>query len=230
MVGQSQSHALHNVGWLRAAVLGANDGILSTASLIAGVAASSASEGTILVAGLAGLVAGAMSMAAGEYVSVSSQSDAEEAALARKGGEIARAPREQLDRLAGIYVARGVTPELALQVATQMTAKDALSTHARDELGITEHSAARPVLAALSSAASFSVGGAVPLVAAILSPVEHIGWIVTIASLVCLGLLGAFGAKVGDADVAKPTGRILLWGALAMALTSAIGRLTGEVF
>ncbi len=229
MVGQSQSHALQNVGWLRAAVLGANDGILSTASLIAGVAASNAGEGAVLIAGLAGLVAGAMSMAAGEYVSVSSQSDAEAAALERKGDEIARGPREQIERLARIYVARGVAPELARQVAAQMTAKDALATHARDELGITEHSAARPVLAALSSAASFAVGGAVPLVAAILSPVEHIGWIVTIASLVCLGLLGAFGAKAGDADVAKPTVRILFWGALAMALTAGIGRLTGEV-
>lgn len=222
-----ENHLIERIGWLRAAVLGANDGIVSTASLIAGVAASNASSQAIVVAGIAGLVAGAMSMAAGEYVSVSSQSDTEAADLARETRELAEMPEAELQELTDIYVGRGVEPALAKQVAKQMMAKDALGTHAREELGITAHTQAQPVIAALTSAAMFSIGAAVPLVVALLSPAEKLVPVVTGASLVCLAALGAIGAKAGGADIVKPTLRVTFWGALAMALTALIGHLSG---
>lgn len=229
IIRHEETHIVARIGWLRAAVLGANDGILSTASLIAGVASSDATQSSILIAGLAGLVAGAMSMAAGEYVSVSSQSDAEAADLAREREELATMPVEELDELTNIYLQRGVAPQLARQVAEQMMAKDALGAHARDELGLSELTAARPVVAALASAATFSVGAAVPLAAAVLSPLGSTVWVVTAASLLCLAALGAIGAKAGGARVMTAVARVVFWGALAMALTAAIGRLTGTL-
>lgn len=222
-----ENHLIERIGWLRAAVLGANDGIVSTASLIAGVAASNASSQAIVVAGIAGLVAGAMSMAAGEYVSVSSQSDTEAADLARETRELAEMPEAELQELTDIYVGRGVEPALAKQVAAQMMAKDALGTHAREELGITSHTQAQPVIAALTSAAMFSIGAAVPLVVALLATADKLVAVVTGASLVCLAALGAIGAKAGGADIVKPTLRVTFWGALAMALTALIGHLSG---
>lgn len=218
-----ENHLVTRVGWLRAAVLGANDGILSTASLIVGVAAASSGRGEILVAGLAGLVAGAMSMAAGEYVSVSSQSDTEQADLARERAELREMPEAELDELARIYVGRGVEPALARQIAGQMMAHDALGAHARDELGITEISTARPVQAALTSAATFSAGAALPLAAAALSPLSATGIAVSAVSLLSLALLGAIGARAGGAGMLKPAVRVTFWGAAAMALTAAIG-------
>lgn len=222
-----EEHLVNRIGWLRAAVLGANDGILSTASLISGVAASNATSQSILIAGVAGLVAGAMSMAAGEYVSVSSQSDTEAADIERERRELEDMPAAELQELVDIYVKRGVDPGLARQVAEQMTAKDALGAHTRDELGITEQMVAQPVVAAFTSAATFSAGAAVPVVAAIVSPEPHVIWVVTITSLIALGVLGAIGAQVGGAGIARPTLRVLFWGALAMALTAAVGHLTG---
>lgn len=222
-----ENHLVSRIGWLRAAVLGANDGIVSTASLIAGVAASNAAHGAVMIAGIAGLVAGAMSMAAGEYVSVSSQSDTEKADLARERKELAEMPEHELDELTGIYVTRGVEQKLARQVAQQLMAKDALGTHAREELGIMEETAAQPVLAAFTSAATFAVGAAIPLLAAFATPVDKMVVVVTAASLVCLAGLGAIGAKAGGAGILKPTLRVTFWGALAMALTAAIGHLSG---
>jgi vacuolar iron transporter family protein len=218
-----ERHQVHNIGWLRAAVLGANDGIISTASLIVGVAASAASSTAILTAGFAGLVAGAMSMAAGEYVSVSSQSDTEQADLARERKEQVEKPEFELAELAEIYEGRGVEPKLAREVARQMMAKDALGIHARDELGISEATTARPVQAALTSAVTFAVGAALPLVAAVLSPINGLSWIVSIASLLFLAFLGAVGARAGGANMAKGAFRVTFWGALAMAITAAIG-------
>ena len=223
----TERHQITRIGWLRAAVLGANDGIVSTASLIIGVAAAAAAPSEILVAGIAGLVAGAMSMAAGEYVSVSSQSDTETADLARERQELIDQPDAELRELAGIYVARGLAPELALQVATELTAKDALAAHARDELGISEMTTARPIQAALTSAATFSVGAALPLLMVILVPRLWLITAVSGASLVFLALLGAIGARTGGAGILRPTLRVLLWGALAMALTAGIGLLFG---
>lgn len=217
------------IGWLRAAILGANDGIVSTASLIVGVAAASAGTTAVLTAGLAGLVAGAMSMAAGEYVSVSSQADAEKADLARERRELADQPEMEREELSRIYVGRGVEPALAREVAVQMMNKDALGAHARDELGITETGAARPVQAALASAAAFASGAALPLVMVLLMPQEWLAAGVTAASLVFLALLGAVGARLGGAGAARATLRITFWGALAMALTAAIGKLFGAV-
>lgn len=222
-----ENHLIERIGWLRAAVLGANDGIVSTASLIAGVAASNASSQAVFVAGIAGLVAGAMSMAAGEYVSVSSQSDTEAADLARETKELAEMPEAELAELTDIYVGRGVEPALAKQVAQQLMAKDALGTHAREELGITAHTQAQPVVAALTSAAMFSAGAAVPLAVALLAPADKLVTIVTGASLICLAGLGAIGAKAGGAEIWKPTLRVTFWGALAMALTALIGHLSG---
>jgi vacuolar iron transporter family protein len=218
-----ERHQVHNIGWLRAAVLGANDGIVSTASLIVGVAASAAGSSAILTAGVAGLVAGAMSMAAGEYVSVSSQSDTEQADLARERKELADTPESELHELTDIYVKRGVDAKLAEQVAQQMMAKDALGTHARDELGISDFTTARPIQAALTSAATFSIGAALPLLCAVVSPLDRLGWIVSIASLLFLALLGAVGAKAGGAGMLKGALRVTFWGALAMAATYAIG-------
>lgn len=223
----TEQHVVERVGWLRAAVLGANDGILSTASLIAGVASADGSQKSILIAGVAGLVAGALSMAAGEYVSVSSQRDAENADLARERKELVDQPDFELQELANIYVARGVEPVLARKVAQQLMARDAIGVHAREELGISELTTARPITAALASAASFAVGAAVPVLVALFSPEGRVTWLVTAASLVCLAILGAVGARAGGANVGRAVLRVTFWGALAMALTAAIGHLSG---
>jgi VIT1/CCC1 family predicted Fe2+/Mn2+ transporter len=224
-----EKHLVTRIGWLRAAVLGANDGIVSTASLIVGVAAAAATPNAVLIAGVAGLVAGAMSMAAGEYVSVSSQSDTERADLARERKELKKNPGFELDELAEIYVKRGIDKALARKVARQLMAKDALGAHARDELGISEITTARPVQAALTSAASFSVGAAMPLLMVIVSPASALVAIVSAASLAFLALLGAIGARAGGANILRATARVTFWGALAMALTAGIGKLFGTV-
>lgn len=224
-----ENHFVGRIGWLRAAVLGANDGIISTASLIVGVAAAAATQSDILIAGVAGLVAGAMSMAAGEYVSVSSQSDTEQADLARERLELSENPAHELNELAEIYVRRGVDQVLARQVARQLTAKNALTAHARDELGISEITTARPVQAALASAATFSVGAAMPLLMVVVSPANALVPIVSATSLGFLALLGAIGAWTGGASTLRATVRVTFWGALAMALTAGIGKLFGTV-
>jgi VIT1/CCC1 family predicted Fe2+/Mn2+ transporter len=223
----AERHLVSRIGWLRAAVLGANDGIVSTASLITGVAAASADTSAILVAGVAGLVAGSMSMAAGEYVSVSSQSDTEKADLARERAELAAQPELEREELTRIYVARGVELGLARQVAVQMMSKDALQAHARDELGISEISTARPIQAALTSALSFAMGAALPLAMVLLLPRQNLVGGVFAASLAFLAMLGALGARMGGAAVGRATLRITLWGALAMAVTAAIGAAFG---
>jgi VIT1/CCC1 family predicted Fe2+/Mn2+ transporter len=223
----AESHLVSRIGWLRAAVLGANDGIVSTASLILGVAASGADRQALLVAGVAGLAAGAMSMAAGEYVSVSSQADTEAADLARERAELAADPEHEHKELAAIYVARGVDPATADTVATQMMAHDALGSHARDELHITETTAARPVLAALASAGTFTLGAALPLVLAAVLPMAWMLAGQAAGSIVFLALLGAVGARAGGAAAGKPVARVVFWGALAMALTAGIGKLVG---
>lgn len=215
------------MGWLRAAVLGANDGIVSTASLIVGVAAAEVSRGSILVAGLSGLVAGAMSMAAGEYVSVSSQSDTERADLKRECEELATSPQSEHAELAAIYVARGLDPKLADEVATQLMARDALGAHARDELGISETLVARPVQAALASAGSFAVGAALPLLLVLVVPVSMIIGSVAAGSLLFLSLLGTMAAWTGGASIGRSVIRITFWGALAMGLTAAVGAIFG---
>jgi len=225
----SERHLVARIGWLRAAVLGANDGIVSTASLIVGVAAANPGKGAILLAGAAGLVAGAMSMAAGEYVSVSSQSDTEKADLARERAELATDPDAELDELAGLYVARGVAPDVARTVAEQLMAKDAIGAHARDELGISAHTTARPIQAALTSAATFTVGAALPLSIVLLVPAAWLTIGVALAALSCLALLGAVGAGAGGAGVWRSVVRVTFWGAAAMALTAGIGRLFGAV-
>ncbi len=224
----SERHLVSRIGWLRAAVLGANDGIVSTASLIIGVAAAAAKPGDILIAGVAGLVAGAMSMAAGEYVSVSSQSDTERAELAREHAELAAEPEGEVHELAGFYVNRGVDPATAESVARQLMTKDALAAHAHDELGISEMTTARPIQAALTSAATFTAGAALPLAIVMLVPVSRLVIIEATASLLFLALLGAVGARVGGAPVLKATVRVTFWGALAMALTAGIGMLVGQ--
>jgi VIT1/CCC1 family predicted Fe2+/Mn2+ transporter len=224
-----ESHLVSRIGWLRAAVLGANDGIVSTASLIVGVAAAAASQSDVLLAGVAGLVAGAMSMAAGEYVSVSSQSDTEQADLARETKELRENVAFEQDELAEIYVKRGLEPGLARQVALQLMQKDALGAHARDELGISEITTARPIQAALASAASFAVGAAMPLLMVVVAPTGSLVLIVSAASLVFLALLGAVGAKAGGANIFRATARVTFWGALAMALTAGIGAVFGTV-
>jgi VIT1/CCC1 family predicted Fe2+/Mn2+ transporter len=223
-----ESHLIQRIGWLRAAVLGANDGIISTASLVVGVAAAATNPADVLVAGVAGLVAGAMSMAAGEYVSVSSQADTENADLARERRELADQPEAELQELTQIYVARGVEPLLARQVAEQMTAKDAFAAHSRDELGISDHGVARPVQAALTSALTFTVGAAVPLAIALLAPAASTAIVVSAGSLLCLAGLGAIGARIGGAAILKPTLRVTFWGAFAMGATAAIGSLVGR--
>ena len=228
LLSHRETHLIERIGWLRAAVLGANDGIISTASLVVGVAAAATSPGEVLVAGVAGLVAGAMSMAAGEYVSVSSQADTENADLARERRELAEQPESELDELTAIYVARGVAPDLARTVAIQMTQKDAFATHARDELGLSDHVVARPVQAALTSALTFAVGASVPLALAAFPPAASIASVVSGGSLVCLAALGALGAWVGGAGILKPTLRVTFWGAFAMAATAAIGALVGH--
>ncbi len=223
-----ETHLIQRIGWLRAAVLGANDGIISTASLMVGVAAASTSASEVLVAGVAGLVAGAMSMAAGEYVSVSSQADTENADLARERSELAEQPEAELDELTQIYVDRGVEPVLARQVAQQMMAKDAFAAHARDELGLSEHVVARPIQAALTSAVTFAVGAALPLLIAIAAPSGWTTYAVSAGSLVGLAILGALGARAGGASILKPTARVTFWGAFAMVATAIIGSLVGH--
>jgi VIT1/CCC1 family predicted Fe2+/Mn2+ transporter len=222
-----ETHRIARVGWLRAAVLGANDGLLSTSSLILGVAAAAASPGAILLSGTAGLVAGAMSMAAGEYVSVSSQADAEKADLSRETKELAQDRDAEVRELTGIYVQRGVAPDLAKTVAEQLMAKDALEAHARDELGISEATTARPVQAAFASAASFSVGAALPLLVVLLTPRAALVPTVAAASLAFLAVLGAVGAWAGGAAIWRATARVVFWGAAAMATTAGIGFLFG---
>jgi VIT1/CCC1 family predicted Fe2+/Mn2+ transporter len=224
-----EKHLVDRIAWLRAAVLGANDGIVSTASLIVGVAAAAATRNDVLIAGVAGLVAGAMSMAAGEYVSVSSQSDTEQADLVREQKELRENIDFEREELARIYMKRGVDQELAHRVADQLMAKDALAAHARDELGISEITAARPVQAALTSAATFSAGAAMPLLMVIVSPANALVPIVSAASLGFLALLGAIGAYAGGANVLRATARVTFWGALAMALTAGIGKVFGTI-
>ena len=222
-----EQHFAERIGWLRAAVLGANDGMVSTASLVVGVATAEATRGNVIVAGVAGLVAGAMSMAAGEYVSVSSQADTENADLAREQKELASDGEFELAELTEIYVQRGLDESLASQVAQQLTAHDALGAHARDELGISEHMSARPVQAAMASAATFAVGAALPLATVFISPEKLIPVLVSITSLGFLALLGGVSASVGGAPVARAVARVTFWGALAMAATAGIGALFG---
>ena len=222
-----ERHRTEHIGWLRAAVLGANDGIVSTASLVVGVAAAGATHASIMLTGIAGLVAGAMSMAAGEYVSVSSQADTETADLGRERKELAFDGDSELAELTEIYVARGLDESLALQVAEQLTKHDALATHARDELGISETMTARPVQAAFASAGTFAVGAALPMLAVFFTTVNMIGMVVSIMSLAFLALLGGASAYVGGAPVAKAVARVTFWGALAMAATAGIGKLFG---
>ncbi len=222
-----EGHLTHRVGWLRAAVLGANDGIVSTASLILGVAASGASSAAILVAGIAGLVAGAMSMAAGEYVSVSSQSDTERADLAREKQELEDTPKQELAELSAIYEQRGLDEDLAKQVAVQLTAHDALGAHARDELGISDATTARPIQAALASALSFTVGAALPILVSVLVPMSRMMLSVSLSSLLFLGLLGALSARAGGAPMLLAARRVTFWGALAMLATAGVGTLFG---
>lgn len=226
-VRHQEWHRTERIGWLRAAVLGANDGIVSTASLIVGVAAANAAKGDVLVAGVAGLVAGAMSMAAGEYVSVSSQADTENADLARERKELATDPEAERKELASIYTQRGLEPALAQQVAEQLMAHDALGAHARDELGISEITTARPVQAALASAASFAVGAAIPLLNVIVVPTTMLIPFVVGTSILLLALLGGIGAHAGGAPVIKAAARVTFWGALAMALTAGVGAMFG---
>jgi vacuolar iron transporter family protein len=222
-----ERHRSERIGWLRAAVLGANDGIVSTASLVVGVAAAETARHDVLVAGVAGLVAGALSMAAGEYVSVSSQADTEQADLTRERHELATQPQAEEDELTGIYVRRGLEPELARTVARQLTASGALVAHARDELGLTAELAARPLQAALASAATFAVGAVVPIFAVLVAPVSALVVAVAAVSLVCLVALGATAAYVGGAPMLVGAARVTVWGVLAMLVTSAVGRLFG---
>lgn len=224
----AEVHFVRRGQWLRAAVLGANDGIISTASLIVGVAAAGGARDEILTAAFAGLTAGAMSMAAGEYVSVSSQADSEAADLEREKRALREHPRAELRELAQIYVDRGLTPALAREVAEQLMAKDALSAHARDELGFNEETGAKPILAASASAISFAVGAAMPTLAAILAPHDRTVVAVSIAALIFLAALGALGAWLGGAPLVRPTLRVAFWGALAMAVTAGIGALVGR--
>jgi vacuolar iron transporter family protein len=220
-------HRSERIGWLRAAVLGANDGIVSTASLVVGVAAAAATRHEVLVTGVAGLVAGALSMAAGEYVSVSSQADTERADLEVERGELASHPESEEVELTDIYVRRGLNPELARVVARELMAKDALTAHARDELGLSEELSARPLQAALASAATFAVGAGVPVLTILLAPTSSLMLAVSIVSVLCLAALGALAARVGGASALAGAGRVVFWGALAMAATASIGKLFG---
>jgi len=222
-----ERHRSERIGWLRAAVLGANDGIVSTASLVVGVAAAASARQDVLIAGVAGLVAGALSMAAGEYVSVSSQADTEQADLARERHELATEPQAEEDELTGIYVRRGVEPDLARTVARQLMAKGALAAHARDELGLTEELAARPLQAALASAGTFAVGAGVPVLTILLAPATALVLSISLVSLLCLVALGATAARVGGAPMLVGAARVTIWGVLAMAATAAVGRLFG---
>ena len=224
----AESHFTRRAQWLRAAVLGANDGIISTASLIVGVAAAEGSRAAILTAAFAGLTAGAMSMAAGEFVSVSSQADSEAADIERERRALKEHPRTEMRELAQIYVDRGLTPELAREVASQFMKKDPLSAHARDELGFVEGSGAKPILAAVASALAFSLGAALPTLAAVVAPHLLVAYAVSMASLLFLAVLGAIGARLGGAPMVKPAIRVAFWGAFAMAVTAGIGALVGR--
>jgi VIT1/CCC1 family predicted Fe2+/Mn2+ transporter len=225
----SEHHVIARIGWLRAAVLGANDGLLSTASLIVGVASANPDHAQVLIAGIAGLAAGSMSMAAGEYVSVSSQSDTEEADIAREKTELRQHPQAELNELSNIYVQRGLSSDLAKQVAQQLMAKDALAAHTRDELHLVDMTAARPVQAAITSAISFAAGAALPLLVVLLASAQIIVPGVIVASLVLLGVLGALGAYAGGANIWRGIARVMFWGALAMAITAGIGHIFGTV-
>ena len=221
----SENHNVSRIGWLRAAVLGANDGIVSTASLIVGVAAAAGTTLQIILAGTAGLVAGAMSMAAGEYVSVSSQADTEQADLARERQELIDQPEQELSELAATFTARGVSDEVASEVAKQLTAHDALGAHAREELGITDLATAKPLLAAFTSALTFVIGALPPLIIVFVAPADQIGTYVSVATIIFLSGLGALGAKAGGADVARGALRVMFWGGAAMAATAVVGKL-----
>jgi VIT1/CCC1 family predicted Fe2+/Mn2+ transporter len=224
-----ERHVVTRLGWLRATVLGANDGVLSTSSLILGVASGHASHESVLIAGVSGLVAGAISMAAGEYVSVSSQADSESADVGRERRELGEDPANEQKELTGIYIERGLDSALALQVADQLMAHDALGAHARDELGISAMTRARPIQAALASGAAFSIGAILPLAVAIVTPADEMAQAVTVASLLCLALLGVVGAKAGGSTMWKAAIRVLFWGALAMAVTAGIGSVVGDL-
>lgn len=223
----AEGHRTHRIGWLRAAVLGANDGIVSTASLLVGVAMAGSSQSSVLLTGVAALVAGAMSMAAGEYVSVHSQADTEKADIAREKAELSNDPNAELRELTAIYAARGLTPALAAQVAVQLTAHDALAAHARDELGISNAFSAKPLQAAVSSAASFAVGAALPLAVAALAPGQALALWVSGASLLSLAALGVVAARAGGANVFSSVVRVTFWGVLAMLATAGVGWLFG---
>jgi VIT1/CCC1 family predicted Fe2+/Mn2+ transporter len=222
-----ERHRSERIGWLRASVLGANDGIVSTASLVVGVAAAAATRHEILVAGVAGLVAGALSMAAGEYVSVSSQADTEQAELGRERQELATQPKAEEDELTGIYMRRGLDRDLARRVAQQLMARNALSAHARDELGLTEELAARPLEAALASAGTFAIGAGVPILAILFAPLGTLVLVTSAVSLLCLLALGVIAARIGGASATVSAVRVVFWGALAMAITAGIGKLFG---
>jgi VIT1/CCC1 family predicted Fe2+/Mn2+ transporter len=222
-----ENHRSHRIGWLRAAVLGANDGVVSVSSLVVGVAASGVGKGNLMLTGIAGLVAGALSMAAGEFISVQSQADTENADLARERRELAEVPESELEELTAIYVSRGLTESLAKEVAIQLTAKDALGTHARDELGITETLMARPVQASLSSAAAFAVGAVVPIIACAVAPTASVSLATSLATVATLALLGSVAAYVGGAVIWRGAVRVMFWGVLAMAITAGVGKLFG---
>lgn len=226
-LSHSEIHMVQRIGWLRAAVLGANDGLVSTSSLVVGVAAAGSGKHAVLIAGLAGLVAGAMSMAAGEYVSVSSQTDAEQADLARETRELEETPEAELKELTRIYVDRGLDQDLAEKVAIQLTERDALGSHARDELGISETVTARPIQAALVSALTFAVGAVVPLIVALLVPETQIALLVAASTIIGLAVLGGWGASAGGAGLVRGAARVTFWGALAMAATAAVGTIFG---
>lgn len=228
-MAHAEAHRTDTIGWLRAAVLGANDGLISTSSLVVGVAAAATTRDPVVVAALAGLVAGALSMAAGEYVSVSSQADTEKADLDRERAELATDPQREHAELAGIYVARGLTPELAKQVADQLTAHDALGAHARDELGLSEITRARPLQAALASAAAFAIGAALPVLLVLMTPLGTLTPVVSGSSLLLLAALGGLAARLGGASLVKGAARVTFWGAVAMGCTALVGRLFGTV-
>lgn len=222
-----EGHRAHTIGWLRAAVLGANDGVVSVSSLVVGVAASGTDKGNVMMTGIAGLVAGALSMAAGEYISVQSQADTEQADLARETRELKEEPELELHELTAIYMGRGLDEPLAREVAQKLTAHDALTTHAREELGITETLMARPIQAALASAAAFAIGAIVPVLVAFLSPGKSVATITSVATLLTLTVLGSLAAYVGGATIWRGAVRVTFWGALAMLITAAVGRLFG---
>jgi VIT1/CCC1 family predicted Fe2+/Mn2+ transporter len=228
-MAHAELHRTDAIGWLRAAVLGANDGLISTSSLVVGVAAAAATSEPVVLAALAGLVAGALSMAAGEYVSVSSQADTEQADLERERGELADEPEREHAELAGIYVSRGLTPELARQVADQLTAHDALGAHARDELGLSETTRARPIQAALASAAAFALGAALPFLLVVLVPLATLTPVVIGSTLLLLAVLGAIAARLGRASLVIGAVRVMFWGAVAMGCTALVGRLFGTM-